>query len=376
MVFVGVAALVVGACGSDASSTTTTTVAPPTTTTAAAPATTTAAPVVTTTTTSPATTTTEVPAGAEIPAGAMLITNEDGVFVATLQGNTSQVIAASPGSVGGLIAFAIDDTAGGVVFQPNRGPWTYQGADSIVYWVKQGSGAAQELLVPGAEQGLSLEDVAREDGSTMVYYTRVEGRDSPDTASQTLRRFDVTAKTVDELARVGGWESGSSPISVGGESIVSNGTGEGLSWISFMDHDGAPFESPANPMADGAFDCLPECLYYADLSPDGTHVAFGRLTPNAAGSWTIPEVEVRNVASGAVVMSVTLPEIPAVAWIDSLDLIEDFVLINLVEEGSEYPVAMILQVGPGEATGYFPPIGGVARFLRSMPELDGVVAWP
>jgi hypothetical protein len=55
---------------------------------------------------------------------------------------------------------------------------------------------------------------------------------------------------------------------------------------------------------------------------------------------------------------------------------EDFVLINLVEEGSEYPVARIIEIGPGAAVSHVAPIGGIARFLRSMPELEGVVSWP
>jgi hypothetical protein len=306
----------------------------------------------------------------------MLITNEDGVYVATLEGLTSQVIAASPGAIDGLITFAIDDTAGGLVFQPHRGPWQYQGDDSIVYWVPQGAAAAQQLLVPAADQGLSLEDVTTEAGAIAVYYTRVEGSSSPDTASQTLRRFDVAAQSVDEITQVGGWESGSSPISVGGNSIVSNGSGEAFFWINFMGLDGELFDSPANPMPDGEFDCFPGCLYYADLSPDGGHVAFGRMASNADGFPIVPQVEVRNVATGAVVMSATLPEAPASAWIDSLDLTDEFVLINIVEEGSEYPVARIAEIGPGAAVSYVAPIGGVARFLRSMPELEGVVNWP
>lgn len=375
MILVFAVAVLAAACsGDDAESTTTaapatTATAAPTTTTTAA--TTTAAP--TTTSTSTPTTTEAPPAGP--PAGSVLITNEDGVYVGSIDGVASQVIAANPGVVGGMIAFAIDDTAGGVVFQANRQPFIFTGDDSIVYWVPQGSSAPQELLVPAADQGLGLEDVVNNDG-VQVYYTRVEGRESPETAAQTLRRFDVATTTVTEVATVGGWESGSSPISVGGDTIVSNGAGEGFLWMNFYDLEAALFASPANPMPEGEFDCLPECFYYGDVSPDGTLLAIGRLAANAGGFAIVPEIEVRNIATGAVVMNVSLPEVPAFPWIHSLDLSDTHVLINIVEEGSEYPFATIVDIASGGLTAYPAPVGGVARFLRSVPDLDGVVAWP
>ncbi len=376
IVLVFVLALMATACGGDDADTSTTS-APETTvtaapTTTAAPATTTVAPATTSSTT---TTTTTEPAPVGPPPGSVLITNEDGVYVGTIDGVASQIIDADTSAIGGIIAFAIDDTAGGVVFQPNQQPFLFKGDDSIVYWVPQGAGAPQELLVPAADQGLGLEDVV-DDGRVQVYYTRVEGQGDPETAAQTLRRFDVAATAVTEVAIVGGWESGSSPISVGGDAIVSNGVGEGWFFMNFFDLDGVVFDSPANPIPDGEFDCGPDCFYFGDLSPDGTHVAVARLGTNSGGFAIVPEVEVRNVATGAVVMSVVLPEVPAFPWIHSLDLSDTHVLINIVEEGSEYPFATIIDIASGGLTTYPAPVGGVARFLRSVPDLDGVIAWP
>jgi len=373
-IVLSVLALVAASCGDD-DAVATTTAAPSSTTatTAATPATTTAA-AVTTTMVAVTTTTTEPPPVA-LPAGSVLVTNEDGVFVATLDGVTSQVIAASPAAVDGLINFAMDDTRGGIVFQPHGEPWRYTGADSIVYWIPQGASAHQQLLVPAADQGLLLEDIVEQGDEVMVYYSRVSG-DTPDTATQTLRRFGLDAKTVAEVSQVGGWESGASPISVGNDTIVINGMGEGWAWITFAGLDGAGFDSAANPIPDGAFDCVPDCFYYGVVSPDGAQVAFGRLGPNAGGFPTVPEIEVRNIATGTLVMSVSLPEVPAVGYIDSLDLVDGFVLINLVEEGSEYPVATIVDIASGGLATYPAPLGGVARFLRSIPDLDGVVGWP
>lgn len=368
--------LVVAACGDDEPAATTT-AAPAATSTSSAPGTTTAvteAPAATTTTEATTTTTTEAPPP-EPPAGSMLITNEDGVYVGTLDGVVSQIIDADPGVVGGMIDFAIDDTRGGVVVHPNRSPWTDLGTDSIVYWVPEGAGSLQELLVPAADQGLSLEDVVAEGDAVGVYYSRRSG-DLPDTATQTLRRFDLDDKGVVEVAVVGGWESGAGPISVGGASTVRNAGGEGWNFIIFSDLAGTTFESPANPMPDGEFDCVPDCFYYADLSPDGTQVAFGRLAKNAGGFNAIPEIEVRDVGTGALVMSVALPTLSAPGFIESIDLSATHVLINIVEEGSEYPVARIVDIASGGLTTYMAPANGVARFLRSVPALDGVVTWP
>jgi hypothetical protein len=304
----------------------------------------------------------------------MLITNEDGIFVATLDGVTAQVLNADESAVGGIVDFALDDTRGGVVVQPHRS-WPYTGLDSIVYWAPQGASGLQELLVPTADQRLQLEDVQPQGDTVMVYYTRREG-DTPDTSQQTLRRFDLDAKSVAEVAVVGGWESGSSPISVGGDTMVRSGAGEAYYWIYFSDLMDNPFDSPANPMPDGEFDCFPECFYFADLSPNGDRVAVARLAPNPGGFYTIPEIELREVATGNLVMSVTLPELNASGFIDSLDVSTTHVLINIVEEGAVFPVATVVDIASGGLTVEPAPIGGIARFLRSIPDVDGVITWP
>ncbi len=309
------------------------------------------------------------------PDGSMLITNEDGVFVVTLDGVASQILDADAGAVGGIVEFAIDDTRGGIVVHPNHSPWLHEGVDSIVYWAPEGAAVLQQLLVPADDQGLRLEDVQQQGETVGVYYTRRSG-DTPENAEQTLRRFDLDSKEVTEIAVVGGWESGTSPISVGGETIVRSGGGEAFFWTIFSDLGNNEFDSPANPMPDGEFDCIPDCFYYGDLSPDGSLVAFGRIGLNSGGFYTVPEVEVRDVATGDLVLNVTLPEMPAIGYIDSLDVSDTHVLINIVEEGSVFPVATVIDIASGGLTVQQAAVGGVARFLRSLPNLDGVINWP
>lgn len=371
---VGLVLLAAGCSDDDPATTVAAVIEDTSTTIVSETTTTTEAPAETTTTAAATTTATEAPPPSA-PPGSMLVTNEDGVYVATLDGVVSQIIDADPGVVGGMIDFAIDDTRGGVVVHPNRSPWVDLGSNSIVYWVPQGTAALQELLVPAADQGLSLEDVAAQGDGVGVYYTRRSG-DTPETAVQSLRRFDLDAKSVDEVVIVGGWESGAGPISVGGDVTVRSAGGEGFLFIIFSDLDGATFESPANPIPDGEFDCVPDCYYFADLSPDGASVAFARLGPNAGGFSVIPEIELRDVATGDLIMSVVLPSLSADGFIESVDVSDTHVLVNIVEEGSEYPVARIVDIASGGLTTYAAPANGFARFLRSVPELGGVVNWP
>lgn len=365
---VAAVALAAASCTGNTAATTTTPSAAP----SAAPTATTAAPTTTSTTsttvasTTTSTTTEVVPTGP--PPGSMLIANQDGVFVATLEGVVSQMVRTSPDATDGL--FAVDDTRGGIIFQPNRLQYFFRGTDSIVYWIPQGAGGYQQLLVPAADQSLVLEDVVPHDESVMVYYTRASG-DTIETAEETLRRFDLDAKTVSELGVVGGWESGVTSVSVGGEALLLNGFAEGWVWTNWTDLDFEPIEPPTGP----AFEenCLPECFFYGELSPDGTRIAYGRQVFDDDRDFTGNEVEVHTVATGALLMRVALP---GHGYFESLDLSDDYVLVNLVDESLEFLPPIVIDIASGGTATYQAPVSGTARFLRSVPDLDGVINWP
>lgn len=378
-------AIVVASCNSDGTtppdlSTTLTTLAasPPTSaaveavSSATAGSTTTTTPPTTATTPTTTTTTTSPPDNSPSPVS-LLITNEEGVFVVTLEGEVSQLVTIDQLASDGYIDFATDDTRGGILIQRSWMPFGFTGADSIVYWVPHGSSAPQELLVPTAEQNLAVEDVVAQGETVMVYYTRSSGT-TIDTAEQRFRRFDLDAKTVTDLGVVGGWESAATPISVGGHVILTNSMAEGFQAVVFTDLEGVHIESPANPIPD-MVESGSGWFFGGDLSPDGSVVAFKRWVEDEAG-YRHPEIEIRDVLTGELILGTTLPGSPALVHIGALDLTDGYVLVNEWEEGSKYPTATVVDIASDGEVRYQAPIHGVARFLRSIPDLDGVVSWP
>jgi|GEM_PF-5444679 len=375
-------ALLSAACGGEAATTTTAGAAPattagpaPTTTAEGASTTTSTTPettipaTTTTTTTIAATTTTAAPVPTPPAPGTVLITNEDGVYEVTLSGTVTQVIDADSGAVGGIIAFAIDDTAGGVIFQPGRSPWAVHGAASIVYRVEAGSSTPTAFLTPSDTQGLSLEDVI-DSGTIKAYYTRLEtAGGAPADYTQTLRVFDSVSGTVTELAIVGGWESGSSPISVGGSRIVRNWAAEIWSGVTVSDLSGSDVVAPGNPNPDGATDCIPMCGHAATVSPDGTQIAYAQQVGG------VLEIILADLASGTVMLTANMAP-PIGGYVESIDLNDAYIVVNLIEEGSEVPTrATIIDIASDGFTTYTAPIFGRAILTRAQIT-SNLVSWP
>ncbi len=373
-------ALIAAACGGGASNSaattstavlagvTTTTTSTATTTTAALAATTTTtlAPAVTTTSVAPTTTTVAPPT---VAPGTVLVTNEDGVYTVTLSGVIATAVDADPSVAGGIINYAIDDTQGGIIFDLPGSPWTTWGDASIVYRIPAGSNTASTLLIPSASQGLNLEDVEVRDGDVIVYYTRLDTTAGAPEYLQTLRTYNLTSLTVAELGPVGGWEGGSTAISAGGERTMRNWDGEGWSGVIIEDHSGNTLTLAGNPEPDGVFDCYPGCVNAA-ITPDGTKVAWARQTGTGL------EVTLASLQSGSIVLNVLLPGIVD-GYIDRLDVNNDYIVINTVEEGSEFPTAArIIDIASGGVTTYVVPIPGRAALLRSVIQTSGVVSWP
>jgi len=370
-------ALLAAACGSEAATTTTagpapsTTAGPAPTTTAEGTSTTTTPettiPATTTTTVAP-TTTTLLPGPTPPAPGTVLITNEDGVYEVTLAGDVTQVIDADSGAVGGIIAFAIDDTAGGVIFQPGRSPWAVHGAASIIYRVQAGSSTPSAFLTPADTQGLSLEDVI-DTGTIKAYYTRLETAAGAPDYTQTLRVYDTASATVTELAIVGGWESGSSPISVGGNRIIRNWNGEGWSGVTVSDLSGTNVVAAGNPNSGGSFDCIPMCGHAATVSPDGTKIAYAQQVGG------VLEIILADLSSGAVLLTANMVP-PIAGYVESIDLNDAYIVVNLIEEGSEVPTrATIIDIASDGFTTYTAPIFGRAILTRAVIT-SNLVSWP
>ena len=335
------------------------------------PAATTDTTALTTTTTVAATTTTTVAAAeaANAPAGSVIITAEDGVYYVTTEGANKLIsYFSAPAVAADLIDFAIGDTRGGVIIHPDRGPFFYRGSASIVFWIPQGGSAAQQLLVPAVDQGLQLEDVVVQGNSVGVYYTRLEGS-LPDDMLQTLRRFDLDTKAVSPIADVAGWESGTWNFSVGGDLIVNEWAGEAYYGFGFRELDGALFDWTLDPTAGALFDCYPECPDAISVSPGGHRFAYAQRT--AGVHW----VTIIDVESGDTVAYFSLPG--GVYEIHSIDLGNDYMVVNRVEEGNEWYIHPLLieidlaSLGVSEI-----PFNGLARLANVVPQLNGVVLFP
>ena len=133
-------------------------------------------PTVSTTTTTSSTTAAAVPGWPEL-----LVTNDDGVFYIDSVGEVTQLVK-------GRVAYAVDDTRGGLLFQVERGrsPGWWGSQEPVksteVWWVPQGAEAAQTVLVPtpGSRLDLSLVDAIEAGGRTLVMYERHDSTMDPE----------------------------------------------------------------------------------------------------------------------------------------------------------------------------------------------------
>jgi len=352
MIWIVVVALAAVSCGGDDDDAASTTVAP---TTTQATSTTATTVVSTTTTSSTTTSTTTVPTtliGAEL-----LVAGPDGVTLVQPDGNASLIIDTPA-------VFAIDDLAGGVLFQKQR---SVRERGSIVYRVRSGEFEAIETLVPAFDQGLVLNGVARDGEETYVYYSRSEGS-SPEDDRKTLRRYSLQTREVTELEVIGGWESGSFPVSISDSLILRNWSGEAYAGMRFADLRANAAAVAANPTPDeGFFDCG-GCPSVGELSADGGRLVYREVE---AG---VDYAVIKHVASGAEVRRIELGGINVWRTI-SFDLTGDFLAVNRADNDSTLSAWIydLSQVDPMPVDVLIP---GEAYITRSAVAVSGPVAAP
>jgi hypothetical protein len=312
----------------------------------------------------------------------VLVTNDDGVFLIDTEGEISQLVK-------GRVAYAVDDTRGGLLFQVERGRnWSLsfggpheRSQETVVWWVPTGSSAAQELLVPtpGAGHWLSLHDAYRTGNESFsVLYTRSEGSVPFEDAWENLRIFDRSTGEAREVATVGGWEFDFIDVSVNGGVIA--GTSDcwvgGIECILFtMDGEHV---TPAGPPT--GHECREHgagrCDYSCVVSADGSQVAFLE-TPIFDGE-PVGEtsVVVRELESGLEAARRAVGfDVP---WNWSLDFAGNLVLVN---HRTEYPNlrevfagALLIDLSDGSMTEV--SVAGRARFATSPLDIGGPVVPP
>ncbi len=256
--------LVLSACSGDEESVETSSTT--SSTLAAAPVSSTTAPP------SPSVTTTTSATTPALPVAGIgetvLVTADDGVYQIGPEGDVMLLVA-------GPIAYAVDDTQGGLLFQVDRGR-TWEDGDSrstIVWWIPRGASTSQELLVPtpGTGQRLSLHDAYPTDEGFAVLYVRHDGATPNVDMIDRLRRFDVPAREVTELYSQGAFEEGFGHVSTNGELIAGMWSQQIGSGCFIFDLDG----QPTNLVPIEASDATSEdYVRGCRLSPDGRHLAF------------------------------------------------------------------------------------------------------
>lgn len=270
------------------------------------------------------------------------------------------------------VEVAIGDGRGGIVFQrPWRLDYPIDPASTIIYLLEDDDLDPRQLLVPSADQFLTLYDVA--DGG--VWYTRREGN-TPETARETLRHYDFETKEVEEVAVTGGWESGVIDVSIGDETIATYWSAEAHTGFHFYDIGGSRVDLAADPYLQGRLTCVDGRLYddqgvehdlpcseHSAVGDDGT-LAYLEVGSDS-GSYRVVLVAV-ELATGAELLRLDL-ERPDQGWAPgSLDVHDGLVLVNRTRNGefdAPFIEALLIEVATGariEAG-----LAGAARFLAA-----------
>ena len=336
-------------------------------------------------TTVPAETSTTIVAPAW-PAVEVLVTNDDGVFLIDTEGEISQLVK-------GRVAYAVDDTRGGLLFQVERGRSTNWGGgaphvqDSRVWWVPQGSGKAVELLVPttGLPLDLTLVDAVGIDGVVLVAYVRHDSTMDPEYGPHSwrdsLRVFDLDTQVVTEVFDFPAYEH-NHRFSIGGGIVLvdEEDIAGQRCFFTGVDLPGAPYVADVLPRVRPSEIrsrwTLPEmrpceqeeyCQWQCVLSPDASTLAF--LTANASRAEDPTVMQVIDAMSGAVLFE------GSAASVGELDLLGDLLLVNDrirgVDEGSP---ATLIDLTSGDATVLV--LEGQARFAVSNVVLNSPAVPP
>lgn len=291
----------------------------------------------------------------------MFLYDDPGVFTLLIEGPT---------------VMAVDDTRGGVMFQRRRGRFGPGEGSSIVWWVRPGSATAESLLVPSQpDHVLSLHDAVPLDGKLTVFYTRGEGANIEDMAD-TLRRYDVESHTVTELGGIGGWESGSDPVSIGGDVIAMTWYAEILNGFAFWDLEGADTSFPADPFG-GDFCEDRQCQWSVEMAPDGATFAYFQQVEDGAGFLVNTDLIVAETGSGAELARVHIRGEQEGWFPQSIDLYRTTAVVNREPFGRDgFLQPLFVEFGDAEPTIFEVPLAGYARLLRAPLTIDTPVAAP
>jgi len=314
------------------------------------------------------TTTSRVPVWPEV-----LVSNDEGVFSIASAGAVTQLVK-------GRVAYAVDDTRSGLLFQVERGrssAWMGDGSpvkDTRVWWVPQGAGGAQALLAPTADSNLdlSLVDAVIVDDRSFVLYVQHDSTMDPEYGPHgwvdSLRAFDLDTREVSELFTFPAWEH-SYEFSTGGGLILMGVADVVGSSCYFAEQTLSTAVSvPVVPEQEGCGDresCQWRCVAF---SPDASMVGFIGVDSSSGGA--VPSVRVVDTNSGEVVVALPVSDFRLDVGDGYLDLGDGYLLVNYESE----PSMVVSLADPVLRRDV--PVAGTARFVTAPVELGGLVVSP
>jgi hypothetical protein len=217
------------------------------------------------TTTTSSTTTTVAPL--TWPPGAqVVVAAADGIHLATDEGDNLAVAEQV------TVALALPD--GGFLVQDRSGRYAPEGGEN-----NQASTAIRRtnggvLLAPQAGEWLRLHDVNVVGGEGYALVT-IDSGTTPDDMSEDLVLVALDDGAVTPVAPVGGWEAGTSRLSLGADgSIVGEYYVEATSGPLMLRTDGSPLIDPASLGLEGQYSDCATCPHLFSVSPDGRRIGW------------------------------------------------------------------------------------------------------
>lgn len=314
----------------------------------------------------------------------IVLVNNDGVVQINSEGTITPLVT-------GPVAYAVDDTRGGLLFQIERGRQVFAGYQgepppgdpTIIWWIPEGASAPQALLVPtpGEGQYLSLHDAYATGDSFAVVYECHEGTvpfDTDDGApadmADTLRVYDAATGTVAEVYRTRGYEWSLGHVNGGGGLLSATEVqilGEGCRLL-----DGATGESITRPGFPAAtptcFDETTDCASSCALSSDAKLVAYDYRRQVNGLEW---DIFVAETATGTEVARFSVPV--RGRWGPAeIDVHDGQLLLNRAWEGIYASPALLVDLTDPHKELVELPVTGRARFVTQDVEIAAPVSSP
>ena len=209
------------------------------------------------------------------------------------------------------LAFRLPD---GTFIAQHTPPEYGQVGDTNIYRVGAASSVIQSVADP-ANEWLRLHDVYSESGSTFVLYSLSSGLGMED-AQEELFALDLNTGLITSFGMIGGWESGTSRLTYGGNIIAGEFFSNADSGPFFLNIDGFTTNPNDFGLADSYSDCS-VCPSRFTVDPSGQRLA-----------WIEADLlVVLDRASATRVAEIRLPQGQYTA-IKSLEIFGDLILIN------------------------------------------------